>query len=139
MARLKVDALANAANQSITLTRIPCSGLPPQLVFNNAGIGGTREGLMEVTVESMLTRYVTNTLGPMLVTQQLKKHGLLGRGSVVVMISSLVREANPDCGAIILGATHKRCVDADGVDRGRHLQPPACAAIPLQQGRPEHA
>ena len=59
------------------------------LVINNAGIA-RRAGLTDVTSADMLDCFVTNTIGPLLVTQQLHKQGLLKAGSMVAQITSKV-------------------------------------------------
>ncbi|GAB4820966.1 hypothetical protein N2152v2_008012 [Parachlorella kessleri] len=59
------------------------------LVINNAGIV-RRAGLADVTAADMLDCFVTNTIGPLLVTQQLHKQGLLRAESMVAQITSKV-------------------------------------------------
>lgn len=48
------------------------------LLVNNAGVYGRRVDLDTVNTEDMLHTFVTNTVGPLLVVQQLRKQGLIG-------------------------------------------------------------
>lgn len=59
------------------------------LLINNAGILEASD-LMEVTAEEMVEAFRVNAVGPLLVTQQLIKHGLLGKPgtSIVANMSS---------------------------------------------------
>ena len=71
-------------------------GLTPHVdvVINNAGIYGDRFNidLDSITAETMLKVYTTNTIGPLLVVQQLRKQGLLGgdKPSLIANLSSKV-------------------------------------------------
>jgi NAD(P)-dependent dehydrogenase (short-subunit alcohol dehydrogenase family) len=58
------------------------------LLINNAGIL-EGSGLSSVDAEEMVRLFMTNTVGPLLVTQQLHKQGLLGKpGSIVANMTS---------------------------------------------------
>lgn len=61
------------------------------LVVNNAGVL-TPSPYHSVTAEDMIHDYTTNTIGPLLVSQQLVKRGLLGgkKGSVIANVTSKV-------------------------------------------------
>ena len=47
-------------------------------VINNAGVYGRRVGLKDVRAEDMVGDFTVNSIGPLLVVQQLHKAGLLG-------------------------------------------------------------
>ncbi|KAI3436581.1 hypothetical protein D9Q98_005997 [Chlorella vulgaris] len=51
------------------------------LVVNNAGIMTGLQGVKDVKAEDMLENFQVNAIGPLLVTQQLHKQGLLGSRS----------------------------------------------------------
>ena len=54
------------------------------MVINNAGVYGPQISLETVTAEDMLFTYQANTIGPLLVVQQLLKNKLIGKpGSLV--------------------------------------------------------
>lgn len=53
-------------------------------VINNAGVYGRRVGLDTATAEDMLYAFQTNTIGPMLVVQQLFKQNLIGSPETVI-------------------------------------------------------
>ena len=57
------------------------------VVINNAGTTGTdgfnKWDLESVTADEMLHVFKINTVGPMVVTQQLLKHGLMGGGPLI--------------------------------------------------------
>jgi NAD(P)-dependent dehydrogenase (short-subunit alcohol dehydrogenase family) len=58
------------------------------LLINNAGILEA-SGLSSVDAEEMIRLFKVNTVGPLLVTQQLHKQGLLGKpGSIVANMTS---------------------------------------------------
>ena len=79
--------------QSTVVIDQPCVHFIPQLVINNAGVGAW-EGLDEVDTTTMVSLFTTNTLGPLLVTQQLHKLGLIGPpGSIVANMTSKVNRA----------------------------------------------
>lgn len=66
-----------------------CHRLPFQVV-NNAGII-RRTGLDDVTPADMLDCFITNAMGPLFVTQQLHKHGLIGQpGTLLANMTSKV-------------------------------------------------
>ncbi|GAB4823856.1 hypothetical protein N2152v2_010902 [Parachlorella kessleri] len=61
------------------------------VVINNAGVLGEVKPLGEVTEQVLHDVYQTNTIGPFLFTQELKKAGLIGQpGTVVLNISSVL-------------------------------------------------
>lgn len=62
------------------------------VVINSAGIYGDRINLDTVTADGMLKVYSTNTIGPLLVVQQLRKQGLLGGNtpSLIANVTSKV-------------------------------------------------
>ena len=55
-----------------------------QVVINNAGVYGSRISLETVTAEDMLFTYKANTIGPLLVVQQLLKNKLIGKPATLV-------------------------------------------------------
>jgi NAD(P)-dependent dehydrogenase (short-subunit alcohol dehydrogenase family) len=57
------------------------------LLVNNAGVG-TWTGLDATTAEEMVDTFRINTVGPLLVTQQLRKQGMLRAGSTVASMTS---------------------------------------------------
>jgi NAD(P)-dependent dehydrogenase (short-subunit alcohol dehydrogenase family) len=59
------------------------------LLINNAGILEA-SGLSNVDAEEMVRLFMTNTVGPLIVTQQLRKQGLLGKpgNSIVANMTS---------------------------------------------------
>jgi NAD(P)-dependent dehydrogenase (short-subunit alcohol dehydrogenase family) len=60
-------------------------------VINNAGIyGPPSQGLSTVDKALMLEVFSTNAVGPLLVVQQARKHGLLRRPALVANITSKV-------------------------------------------------
>lgn len=54
------------------------------VVINNAGVYGSRISLETVTAEDMLFTYKANTIGPLLVVQQLLKNKLIGKPATLV-------------------------------------------------------
>lgn len=60
-----------------------------QYVINNAGVYGRRNGLDDVTSDDMLFAFQTNTIGPLLVVQQLRKHGMIGKPSGETVVANL--------------------------------------------------
>lgn len=60
---------------------------PLDLVITNAGIAEW-SSLQSVTSETMVKLFETNTVGPLLVAQQLEKRGLLGKGSTLGNMTS---------------------------------------------------
>jgi hypothetical protein len=70
--------------------------LPKQLgsrrvdvLINNAGMYGPNPGVLEVTAEDILSVFHTNTLAPLLVTQQLIKAGLMGNSSSPSLVGNV--------------------------------------------------
>ncbi|KAA6417695.1 MAG: hypothetical protein FRX49_12383 [Trebouxia sp. A1-2] len=55
-----------------------------KVVINNAGVYGSRISLETVTAEDMLFTYKANTIGPLLVVQQLLKNKLIGKPATLV-------------------------------------------------------
>lgn len=55
-----------------------------QVVINNAGVYGSRISLETVTAEDMFLTYKANTIGPLLVVQQLLKNKLIGKPATLV-------------------------------------------------------
>lgn len=56
-----------------------CPGLRHvDVLINNAGVFGRRLDIHTVTEEDMLFAFTTNTVGPLLIVQQLLKNGLIG-------------------------------------------------------------
>ena len=53
-------------------------------------IDETRAGLKEIDADRMLRLFQTNTIGPLLVAQQLLAAGLLKQGSVIANMTSKV-------------------------------------------------
>ncbi|PSC72928.1 hypothetical protein C2E20_3850 isoform A [Micractinium conductrix] len=51
------------------------------LLVNNAGVTDGWKGLEDVSLQDMLDCFIPNTIGPLLVTQQLHKQGVLGSAS----------------------------------------------------------
>ena len=66
------------------------------LLINNAGIIGSRDGLKKVEMDDHLDTFQTNTLGPLFVTKHCRS--LLGKGSTVVNISSLMGSIDDSSG-----------------------------------------
>ena len=60
---------------------------PLDLVITNAGIAEW-SSLQSVTAETMIRLFATNTVGPLLVAQQLEKQGILGKGSTLGNMTS---------------------------------------------------
>lgn len=61
------------------------------MVINNAGVYGAKVNLKTVTAEDMLFTYQANTIGPLLVVQQLLKNKLIGKpGTIVGNVTSKV-------------------------------------------------
>mmetsp|Transcript_996 Transcript_996/g.6222 ORF Transcript_996/g.6222 Transcript_996/m.6222 type:complete len:244 (-) Transcript_996:1177-1908(-) len=58
------------------------------LLVNNAGVYGRRVDLDSVKTEDMLHTFITNTVGPLLVVQQLRKQGLIG-GSKPTLVGNV--------------------------------------------------
>ncbi|KAG7667227.1 putative C-factor [Nannochloris sp. 'desiccata'] len=56
------------------------------VLINNAGVYGERINLDTVTSQHMLEVFQINTIGPLIVVQQLRKHALLGgsKGSTII-------------------------------------------------------
>ncbi|KAK9829599.1 hypothetical protein WJX72_006821 [[Myrmecia] bisecta] len=52
-------------------------------VINNAGVIGAYQDFEHVTAEDMLAVFQTNTIGPLLITQQLLRNRLIGSGQKV--------------------------------------------------------
>ena len=66
-----------------------------QVVINNAGVYGARINLETVTADDMLFTYRANTIGPLLIVQQLLKHKLIGKpGSIVGNVTSKVPDGH---------------------------------------------
>lgn len=65
----------------------------PQYLINNAGVASWGD-LGKLTEDELLHCIRTNTLGPLLVTQEVLGTGLLKRGSVVANLTSKVRSHN---------------------------------------------
>lgn len=62
-----------------------------QVVINNAGVYGRRIDYATVTADDMLFTYRVNTIGPLLIVQQLLKNKLIGKpGSIVGNVTSKV-------------------------------------------------
>lgn len=106
---------------------------PPrsQLLINNAGIysaDGRRPKLEEFKTDDFLPTFVTNSVGPFLVVQQLLARQLLGPpGSLVVNVSSIMASnQDPTVSAVTPGAYAYRC--AGGRLRGASRGPPAVQA-----------
>lgn len=57
------------------------------LVITNAGIAEW-SSLQSVTSETMVKLFTTNTVGPLIVAQQLEKNGLFGKGSTIANMTS---------------------------------------------------
>ena len=69
--------------------KLQCQTLLLQVVINNAGVYGPQISLETVTAEDMLFTYQANTIGPLLVVQQLLKNKLIGKpGSLVGNVTS---------------------------------------------------
>ena len=66
------------------------------LLINNAGIIGSRDGLKKVEMDDHLNTFQTNTLGPLFVTKHCRS--LLGNGATVVNISSLMGSIDDSSG-----------------------------------------
>ncbi|GAB4823855.1 hypothetical protein N2152v2_010901 [Parachlorella kessleri] len=75
-----------------TTDQIKKAGFPHlDVVINNAGVLGEVKPLGEVTEQVLRDVYQTNTIGPFLLTQELKKTGLIGQpGTVIVNITSVL-------------------------------------------------
>lgn len=60
-------------------------------MINNAGVYGRRIDYATVTADDMLFTYRVNTIGPLLIVQQLLKNKLIGKpGSIVGNVTSKV-------------------------------------------------
>jgi NAD(P)-dependent dehydrogenase (short-subunit alcohol dehydrogenase family) len=75
-------SIAKWAESLASLEPVKAHGGPISVVINNAGTTGTdgysKWELQDMTAEEMMHVYRINTIGPMLVTQQLVKRGLVG-------------------------------------------------------------
>ncbi len=60
-----------------------------QYLINNAGVAKWAD-LGSLTEEDMVHLFRTNTLGPLMITQEVLREGLLKRGSVVANMTSKV-------------------------------------------------
>ncbi|PRW55919.1 hypothetical protein C2E21_5144 [Chlorella sorokiniana] len=78
--RLSVTKLDVTSPQSIESWAAEVKALAPHvdLLVNNAGVTDGWKELGEVTAQDMLDCFTANCIGPLLVTQQLHKQGLLG-------------------------------------------------------------
>jgi NAD(P)-dependent dehydrogenase (short-subunit alcohol dehydrogenase family) len=90
------------------------TSLTAQLLINNAGIysgDGRRPKLEEFTAADFLPVFMTNSVGPFLVIQQLLARQLLGPpGSLVVNVSSIMgSNSDPTVSAVTPGAYAYRC------------------------------
>jgi NAD(P)-dependent dehydrogenase (short-subunit alcohol dehydrogenase family) len=79
-----------------TVTEIKSRVNHLDLLINNAGIIGSRDGLKKVEMDDHLDTFQTNTLGPLFVTKHCRS--LLGKGSTVVNISSLMGSIDDSSG-----------------------------------------
>lgn len=74
-----------------------------QVVINNAGVYGRRSDVETVTADDMLFTYRANTIGPLLVVQQLLKKKLIGKpGSIVGNVTSKVPGLHNHCVSVLL-------------------------------------
>jgi NAD(P)-dependent dehydrogenase (short-subunit alcohol dehydrogenase family) len=64
-------------------------GQPVHLLFNNAGVGGWRDGLDALDMAETLRVLDTNTLGPLRVTRALRQNLAAGPGKVVNVSSTM--------------------------------------------------
>lgn len=69
--------------RGLTLCLFPCTA--SQYVINNAGIYDQGGSLDSITAESMIRTFQTNTIGPLLVVQQLRRRRLIGGGKPTVI------------------------------------------------------
>ena len=79
-----------------TVTELKSRVYHLDLLINNAGIIGSRDGLKKVEMDDHLDTFQTNTLGPLFVTKHCRS--LLGKGSTVVNISSLMGSIDDSSG-----------------------------------------
>ena len=69
-----------------------------QLLLNIAGvIDGTKASIDSIDAQQMLHCFQTNSIGPLLVTQQLLANGLLKSGSIVANMTSKVGSSPALC------------------------------------------
>jgi hypothetical protein len=92
--------------------------------------------LEEVTPEEMLQCYTVNTIGPILVVQQLLKHKLLPSGALIVNISSLVRFQSLNASVDVLRCTHRTAYVAQHAVGYRRVPQRAHAAFASASIRP---
>lgn len=60
------------------------------MLVNNAGIYGPRiKNIDDITSEDMISIFKTNTIGPALIVQQLRRHGLLGGASTPSLVANI--------------------------------------------------
>ena len=135
--------------------RVRDQGTKLDVVINNAGVYGPgRQGLDTVDASLMLEVFTTNTVGPLLVVQQLRAHRLLKRPAVVANVTSKVGGAIHTHTAQHSTAQHTHThnthntrahahthphthVLPDGEPRRQHLG--GVLRVPRQQGRPQHS
>lgn len=60
-----------------------------QVVINNAGVYGERQDLGSVTSENMVSTFVANTVGPLLIVQALASRGLLGGSAGPTLVATV--------------------------------------------------
>ena len=86
--------LAKKPGRSLLQETVDCAHrhfVSLQVVINNAGVYGAKINLETVTADDMLFTYRANTIGPLLIVQQLLKNKLIGKpGSLVGNVTSKV-------------------------------------------------
>lgn len=91
---MNLTTLDVADPRSISSWAVDVAGLVDHvdLVINNAGIYGERVTFDDVDAEVMMEVYKVNTIGPLLVSQQLRKQGLLGgkKQTIIANVTSKV-------------------------------------------------
>lgn len=70
------------------------------LLINNAGIYGERISFKDATLDAMLQPFITNAVGPLLVTQALFKAGLLGGPSSAKASHSTIANITSKMGSV---------------------------------------
>jgi NAD(P)-dependent dehydrogenase (short-subunit alcohol dehydrogenase family) len=89
--------VSSAASIKKAVAELKASYSHFEVVINNAGILGEPQSFDELTGEDLISVFQTNTVGPVLLTQQLKLQGLIGeQETLVINVSSLIGSTSFD-------------------------------------------